>query len=137
MTAPESSEARAAAVERACEVMHDAYEAAAVGAGWETQQASRKPWSGVPEANKVTMRAAVTALLDHLAAARLLADPAPTAADGLREAVEALAATCAGVELDSGAIRDEGARYCWSLAARELRAALTATAQPAGVRSGE
>ena len=53
-------------VEAACEVMHDAYEAAAIGAGWETQALSRKPWADVPEANKVTMRAAVTALLAHL-----------------------------------------------------------------------
>lgn len=53
-------------VEHACAVMHDAYEAAAVGAGWETQQASRKPWAEVPEANKTTMRAAVTALLAAL-----------------------------------------------------------------------
>lgn len=55
-------------VEAACEVMHDAYERAAVGAGWETNPASRKPWSNVPEANKATMRAAVGALLDWLAA---------------------------------------------------------------------
>lgn len=54
-------------VERACEVMHDAYERAAVGAGWETQTASRKPWADVPEANKATMRAAVGALLNHIA----------------------------------------------------------------------
>lgn len=51
-------------VEAACEIMHDAYEKAALGAGWETNPASRKPWTGVPEANKVTMRAAVTALLN-------------------------------------------------------------------------
>lgn len=50
-------------IERYCEAMHDAYERAAVGAGWETQQASRKPWSEVPEPNKTTMRAAVAALL--------------------------------------------------------------------------
>ena len=50
-------------IERYCEIMHDAYEKAAVGAGWETQQASRKPWADVPEANKETMRAAVRALL--------------------------------------------------------------------------
>jgi hypothetical protein len=56
-------------IEAACEVMHDAYEAAAVAAGWETQQRSRKPWAEVPEANKATMRAAVTALLNHLAVA--------------------------------------------------------------------
>lgn len=53
-------------VEQCCEVMHDAYEAAAIGAGWETQARSRKPWAEVPEANKVTMRAAVRALLVHL-----------------------------------------------------------------------
>lgn len=46
--------------------MHDAYEKAAVGAGWETQQASRKAWAEVPEANKVTMRAAVRALLEDV-----------------------------------------------------------------------
>ena len=53
-------------VDEACRVMHDAYEAAAIGAGWETQEKSRKPWADVPEANKVTMRAAVSALLDWL-----------------------------------------------------------------------
>lgn len=57
-------------VERFCEVMHDAYEAAAVGAGWETQQASRKPWAGVPEANKATMRVAVRALVPEVVAWR-------------------------------------------------------------------
>lgn len=50
-------------VERACEVMHDAYEKAAIGAGWETNPASRKPWGDVPEPNKETMRAAVAALV--------------------------------------------------------------------------
>jgi hypothetical protein len=53
-------------VEQACEVMHDAYEKAAVGAGWETNLESRKPWADVPESNKATMRAAVGALLDWL-----------------------------------------------------------------------
>jgi hypothetical protein len=53
-------------VEQACEVMHDAYEQAALGAGWETNPASRKPWADVPEANKATMRAAVIALLGWL-----------------------------------------------------------------------
>lgn len=56
----------AAALERMCEVMHDAYERSAAGHGWDTNLASRKPWSEVPEANKATMRDAVTALLDHL-----------------------------------------------------------------------
>ena len=53
-------------IEKACEVMHDAYEEAASEAGWETQKASRKPWSDVPEANKQTMRAAVGALLNWI-----------------------------------------------------------------------
>lgn len=64
-------------VERACEVMHDAYEAAAVQSGWETQERSRKPWSDVPEANKATMRAAVGALLDWLPTAGGKVDTAP------------------------------------------------------------
>lgn len=60
---PLGQEITPAYVEAACEVMHDAYERAAVGAGWETNAASRKPWADVPEANKETMRAAVFALL--------------------------------------------------------------------------
>lgn len=52
-------------VERLCEVMHDAYETAAAGAGWETQESSRKPWADVPEPNRITMRAAVRALLEE------------------------------------------------------------------------
>lgn len=54
------------ALERACQVMHDAYEEAAGPAGWATQESSRVPWADVPEANKVTMRAAMCALLDHM-----------------------------------------------------------------------
>lgn len=61
-------------VEAACEVMHDAYEAAAVGAGWETNPRSRLPWALVPEANKTAMRAAVRALFNRPA-------PAPAPAD--------------------------------------------------------
>jgi len=53
-------------IDKYCEVMHDAYEKAALGAGWETNPASRKPWSDVPEANKETMRVAVVALLKYL-----------------------------------------------------------------------
>lgn len=56
-----------ALVEDCCEVMHDAYENAAGLAGWQTQMASRKPWADVPEANKLTMRYAVSALLISLA----------------------------------------------------------------------
>jgi hypothetical protein len=54
------------ALERACEVMHDAYEAAAPAAGWETNLKSRTVWRDVPEANKATMRAAVRALAQAL-----------------------------------------------------------------------
>lgn len=50
-------------VEVICEVMHNAYEVAAVVSGWETNAASRKPWREVPEANQETMRAAVRAIL--------------------------------------------------------------------------
>lgn len=57
-------EATDAEVERSCEIMHDAYEAAAASEGWETQEASRKPWVDVPEANKRTMRYAVRTLLE-------------------------------------------------------------------------
>jgi HEAT repeat protein len=56
-------------IEALCEVMHDAYEAAAAEKGWETQERSRKPWAAVPEANKATMRVAVRAMLAALAQA--------------------------------------------------------------------
>jgi hypothetical protein len=53
-------------IERLCRISHDAYEAAAKGAGWETQEASRKAWEQVPEPNKVTMRASIKAVLEEL-----------------------------------------------------------------------
>jgi hypothetical protein len=46
--------------------MHDAYELAAMQAGWETNKLSRVPWSQVPEANKVTMRKAVIAVAPYM-----------------------------------------------------------------------
>lgn len=53
-----------ALVEESCEILHDAYERAAVVHGWETNPAARhKPWADVPESNKATMRDAVRALL--------------------------------------------------------------------------
>lgn len=58
--------AKDALIERACEVIYDAYGAAAVTEGWETQERARRPWADIPEANKATMRAAVRALLDWL-----------------------------------------------------------------------
>jgi hypothetical protein len=62
----DSVKGRADRVEAACEVMHDAYEAAAPRAGWSTQTASRVPWADVPEPNKATMRIAVRALIEWL-----------------------------------------------------------------------
>lgn len=53
-------------VEGWCEILHCAYETAAVGAGWETNPACRGLWADVPEANKITMRAAVTPLVRHM-----------------------------------------------------------------------
>lgn len=50
-------------IEEACKVMHDAYELAAVIAGWQTNPRSAVHWAEVPEPNKVTMRVAVEALL--------------------------------------------------------------------------
>lgn len=64
--APKDTDIDDELVEQACEVMRDAYEQAALGTGWVTNPESRKPWSGVPENNKATMRAAVRALLEWL-----------------------------------------------------------------------
>lgn len=61
-------------IEEAAETMHDAYEAAAVREGWETQERSRKPWSEVPEANKRTMLIAVEAALTVFEKAQAPAD---------------------------------------------------------------
>lgn len=60
-------------IEALCEVMHDAYEQAALETGWETQVSSRKPWSSVPEANKATMRVAVRAMVESIAFGESLA----------------------------------------------------------------
>ncbi len=64
--APPAGPLSANDIEQACEVLHDAYEAAATQHGWKTQEASRKPWSDVPDANKATMRSAVGVLLSRL-----------------------------------------------------------------------
>lgn len=53
-------------VDRFCAFMHDAYEAAAAQQGWKTQEASRKPWSEVPEANKATMRHTMALLIPEV-----------------------------------------------------------------------
>lgn len=78
-------------VEEACEVMHDAYERAAIVHAWETDPASRhQDWAEVPEANKATMRDAVRALLNYLAptAAGVLRSEAEVKAEALEEAAE-------------------------------------------------
>ena len=54
-------------LEQLCEEMHDRYEKAAIGTGWETNPESCKPWSDVPEANKATMRAAIGPIADRIA----------------------------------------------------------------------
>ena len=50
-------------LDQACEVLHNAYEKAALRHGWDTQTGSRVPWVEVPEENKATMREAVAELL--------------------------------------------------------------------------
>lgn len=61
-----TSMVRAADVERFCIFMHEAYEDAAVQQGWETQEASRKSWEDVPEANKETMRHTIGLLIPEV-----------------------------------------------------------------------
>ena len=59
---------RAEWIEEACEVLHDAYERAAVVHGWDTNPAAKhKPWSEVPESNRQTMRDSVAVLLGFVA----------------------------------------------------------------------
>lgn len=44
---------------------HAAYEDLAPQHGYETREASRKPWGDVPENNRALMRAVVLQLWDH------------------------------------------------------------------------
>lgn len=60
-------------VEQACEVTHDAYEAAAASIGWVTPERNKVPWSEVPEANKIAMRHAIGTLIDWLEVHRIMA----------------------------------------------------------------
>lgn len=78
--------AEADLIEHLCELMHDAYEAAAVEAGWETNARSRVPWADVPEANKATMRKAVAVIAPLIEQARR-----DGAVEALREAGPKLA----------------------------------------------
>ena len=71
------------------ETMHNAYEAAAVGNGWETNLRSRVSWAELPEANRATMLAAVEAALDGpLAPLVDVYDAAKAWADAIRRVDE-------------------------------------------------
>lgn len=50
--------------ERIAKAFHEAYESLAPVHGYETREASRKPWSDVPSANKILMIGTVQTLLD-------------------------------------------------------------------------
>ena len=89
-------------LDAACEVMHDAYEHAATGAGWETNPASRKPWTDVPPANQTTMRAAVSALLDWLDL-----DQLRTERDYLRQDNAELRDACAALQAELDRTRQD------------------------------
>ncbi len=50
--------------EQIAQAFHEAYERLAPDFGYETREASAKPWAEVPEQNKSLMVAVVQALLD-------------------------------------------------------------------------
>jgi hypothetical protein len=103
VTAPDRE---GAAVEALCVLFHEAYEAAATEAGWETQERSRKPWAEVPEANKATMRAACCAVIAAWWVPESEVRERVAAAKALREAAEELedtaAAECGGCDSCDG-----------------------------------
>ncbi|MFJ6729371.1 hypothetical protein ACIQPQ_31165 [Streptomyces sp. NPDC091281] len=51
--------------ERIAQRFHEAYEDLAPSHGYETREASRKPWADVPEQNKNLMIAVVARLLEE------------------------------------------------------------------------
>lgn len=51
--------------EKLAKQFHDAYEELAPSHGYETREASRKPWSEVPEPNKGLMIAVAQRILDQ------------------------------------------------------------------------
>ncbi|MFD5107113.1 hypothetical protein [Streptomyces cinereoruber] len=51
--------------ERIAQRFHEAYEELAPSHGYETREASRKPWADVPEQNKGLMVAVVGRLLEQ------------------------------------------------------------------------
>lgn len=116
---------KSADLDAACEVLHDAYEAAAAKEGWETQERSRKPWEDVPEANKATMRAAVGVLLDHLAAAR------PAIEREAKAERDSLAARLAAVEVLTDECANSGCIHLNNMCIRLCAALATeATTNP-------
>jgi hypothetical protein len=65
-TTPPASEATVPqhmpSVEELCIISHDAYEREALRVGWRTQDACKKPWDDLPNANKDAMRASISAV---------------------------------------------------------------------------
>lgn len=51
--------------ERVAQQFHEAYERLAPEYGYQTREATAKPWAEVPEQNKNLMVAVVADLLDH------------------------------------------------------------------------
>lgn len=85
MTTNKAAEALLPSAERWARMFHDAYELAAPLFGYETREASRKPWEQVPENN----RALMTAVAGHVGALIVAEATAQQAAEfaRLREAV--------------------------------------------------
>lgn len=54
-----------AAAERIAQAFHESYERLAPDHGYETREASAKPWSEVPEQNKGLMVAVIEELLEN------------------------------------------------------------------------
>lgn len=55
----------ASAAEHIAQKFHEAYEELAPNHGYKTREASRKPWSDVPEQNKALMIDVVEQLLEQ------------------------------------------------------------------------
>jgi hypothetical protein len=55
---------KTSAAEQLAKLFHDSYEELAPSHGYETREASRKPWEGVPENNRSLMVAVAQKILD-------------------------------------------------------------------------
>jgi len=74
--------------EQIAQAFHAAYERLAPDFGYETREASAKPWAEVPEQNKALMVAVVRALLDaDVITAWTAADARASDEDRIREAM--------------------------------------------------